>query len=92
MKKVGKYTYSKSSRKDKKLMTVVNGNKVVHFGNPKYEHFRDRTGIWKDLDHGDPDRKERYLKRSKAIKNKKGELTWKDPESPNYHSIRILWS
>ena len=29
--KVGKYVYEKSSRKDKKLMTKVNG-KTIHFG------------------------------------------------------------
>ena len=38
MKKIGKYTYEKSTRKDKKLMTVVDGKKV-HFGFPKMQHF-----------------------------------------------------
>ena len=31
MVKVGKYNYELSTKKDKKLMTVVNG-KVLHFG------------------------------------------------------------
>ena len=40
MKKIGKYTYEKSTRKDKKLMTVVDGKKV-HFGFPKMQQFKD---------------------------------------------------
>jgi len=88
--KVGNYIYSKSTRKDKKLMTKVD-NKMINFGSSKMEHFKDKKGIWKNKDHGDLKRRENYLKRSKGIKNKKGELTWKNPKSPNYHSIRILW-
>ena len=90
MVKIGKYDYQKSTRKDEKLSVVVD-NKIVHFGNPNYQHFKDKTGIWKELDHNDKKRRENYLKRSKGIKNKKGELTWKDPNSANYHAIRILW-
>ena len=55
------------------------------------QHFKDKTGIWKDKDHGDETRRKNYLTRSKGIKNKKGELTYKDPNSPNYHSRNILW-
>lgn len=90
MVKIGKYNYQKSNRKDKKLMTVVDGKKV-HFGNPNYQHFKDRTGIWKKLDHGDPKRRENYLTRTAGIKNKDGKLTKDIPSSPNYHARRILW-
>jgi hypothetical protein len=88
--KIGKYNYEKSTRKDKKLMTVVDGKKV-HFGNPSYQHFKDKTGIWKKLDHNDPERRKNYLSRASAIKNKQGQLTKDIPSSPNYHAIRILW-
>jgi len=88
--KIGKYIYEKSTRKDKKLMTIVDGKKV-HFGNPSYQHFKDKTGIWKKLDHGDPKRRKNYLSRSSGIKNKQGQLTKDIPSSPNYHAIRILW-
>tara|TARA_R100001079_G_C4336651_1_gene105272 strand:- start:37 stop:309 length:273 start_codon:yes stop_codon:yes gene_type:complete len=90
MKKVGKYTYEKSTRKNKKLMTIVDG-KPVHFGNPQYQHFKDKTGIWKSKDHLDPKRRERYLSRAKGIKLKDGSLAYKDPKQPNYHAVRILW-
>ena len=88
--KVGRYNYEKSTRKDKKLMTIVDGKKV-HFGNPKYQHFKDKTGIWKSKDHGDPARQKNYLSRAKGIKLKDGSLAWKNPKSPNYHAVRILW-
>lgn len=88
--KIGKYNYEKSTRKDKKLMTIVDGKKV-HFGNPNYQHFKDKTGIWKKLDHKDPERRKNYLNRASGIRNKEGQLTKDIPSSANYHAIRILW-
>ena len=88
--KIGKYEYQKSTRKDKKLMVKVN-NKTIHFGSAKMEQFKDKTNIWKDKNHLDEKRRTNYLNRSKGIKNKKGELTYNNPESANYHSRKILW-
>lgn len=90
MVQIGKYNYFKSSRRDKKLMTVVDG-KTIHFGTPSMEHFYDRTRIWRDLDHNDENRRYNYLTRSAGIKNGKGELTMNNPLSANYHSRKILW-
>lgn len=91
MVKIGKYNYEKSTRKGKKLMTIVNG-KTIHFGDSSMEQFKDKTGIWSKLNHGDKKRQKSYLARAKGIKLKNGSLAWKNPMSPNYHSIRILWS
>lgn len=90
MVKIGKYNYEKSTRKDKKLMTIVDGKKV-HFGNPSYQQYFDKTGIWKSLDHGDKERRKNYLSRASGIKDGQGNLTKNNPLSPNYHAIRILW-
>ena len=90
MVKVGRYEYKKSTRAGKKLMTTVQG-KTIHFGNSNCEHFKDKTGIWKSKDHGDPNRRKNYLATSKGIRDKEGKLTWKDPTSANYHAVRILW-
>lgn len=91
MVKIGKYNYELSDKKDKKLMVIVN-NKKIHFGQKGYEHFFDKTRLLnKSLNHKDEKRRERYLKRSKGIKDKKGNLTYKNPESANFHSIKILW-
>jgi hypothetical protein len=90
-KKVGNYTYEKSTAKGKKLMTTVKGKKV-HFGDKDMQHFKDKTGIWSSKDHGDKERRKNYLARSAKIKNKEGKLTKNDPTSSNWHARKILWS
>lgn len=90
MVKIGKYNYEKSNRKNKKLFTVVNG-KEVHFGDVRYQHFKDKTGIHKALDHNDEKRKKNYLTRTANQKDGKGNLTKNNPLSANYHARRILW-
>ena len=90
MVKIGKYNYELSTKKGKKLMTVVNG-KTIHFGDINMEHFNDKTNLLpKRLNHNDKTRRKNYLNRSAGIRSKK-RLTKDDPMSPNYHSRRILW-
>ena len=88
--RIGKYNYVKSPRKNKKLRTVVNGVNV-DFGDVRYQHFKDKTGIWSSLDHGDKQRRKKYLTRTSGIKDGQGKLTKDDPMSPNWHSRRVLW-
>ena len=57
--------------------------KLIHFGDSRYEDF---------TQHKDKERRKSYLKRAKGIKNKKGELTYKDKNSANYWSIKLLWN
>jgi hypothetical protein len=92
------YKIKKSTRKFKKYMVLVKGKsgrpKTIHFGDTRYQHFKDTTplALYKNLNHFDTKRRERYLKRAKGIKNKAGELTYKDRNSSNYYSVRFLWS
>jgi hypothetical protein len=92
---VGKYTYYRSTRKDKKLMTILPDGTVIHFGgDPRknIQHYFDKTGLLdKKLNHLDVKRRENYLNRSANIKNKQGKLTRNDPKSANYHARRVLW-
>jgi hypothetical protein len=91
MVKVGKYNYELSTRKDKKLMTIVDGV-PIHFGDKYSQNYEDRSHLLDDkYNHRDKVRRENYLKRAKGIKDKDGNLTYKDPKSANYHAIRILW-
>ena len=79
------YKPFKSTRKNKKFSVFImkDGKKrLIHFGDSRFEDF---------TQHGDKKRQKSYLARSKGIKNKKGELTWKDRTSPNYYSVRYLW-
>ena len=81
-----------STRKNKKYMVKVN-DKWIHFGDVRYAQFRDKTPLklYSVLDHKDKKRRENYLKRAKAIRNKHGELTYLDKNSPNYYSVKYLW-
>jgi len=89
-----KYEFKKSTRKTHKYMVKTPSGKWIHFGSAKMSQYKDTTGLglYSDKDHNDEKRRERYLKRAKAIKNKKGELTYDNPESSNYFSINYLWS
>ena len=81
-KKLGAKSLDYSKRKDKKYFVTLESGKKIHFVSTKYEDY---------LSHKDCDRREKYLKRAKAIKNKQGELTFENPESANYWSIYLLW-
>ena len=81
-KKLGAESLDYSTRKNSKYMAKLPGGKKVHFGSPKYEDF---------TIHKDKERRDKYLSRAMKIKNKKGELTYTNPESSNFWSINLLW-
>jgi len=58
------------------------GYKKIGFGHKDYEHYKDKLGHYKSLDHGDIERRKRYYARH-------GEATSKD--SAKYWSHSILW-
>jgi len=66
-----------STRKGKKYM-IWDGLKWIHFGSILYSDW---------TKHGDPVRRESYLKRASKIKG-----NWKEnPYSPNFLAINLLW-
>ena len=71
-------------------MVVVNGRRI-YFGQLPYGHYKDRTGIWDDLDHEDEKRRDAFRRRFEGMKLKDGTRAIDNPESPAYHSYRILW-
>ena len=80
------YKPFKSTVKNKKYSVYVIKNekkKLINFGDSRYEDF---------TQHKDEKRRKAYLTRAKGIKNKKGELTWKDKNTANYWSIKFLWN
>lgn len=85
--------FKESTRKNHKYMVKTPSKKWVHFGFKKMQQFRDSTGLglYSHLDHGDSKRRKSYLARAKGIKDKNGNLTWKNPESANYYSVKYLW-
>lgn len=84
--------FKKSKRENKKYMVMYN-NKWIHFGDKNYEHFFDSTPLklYSHLNHNDQKRKKSYLKRAMGIKDKHGNLTYLNKESPNYYSVKYLW-
>lgn len=89
------YKPFKSKAKNKKYSVYVQSEygkpKLIHFGDTRYQHYRDRFGAYTHLNHNDTDRRKRYLSRAKGIKNKKGELTYLNKNSPTYWSVKYLW-
>tara|TARA_R110001632_G_scaffold233129_1_gene376969 strand:+ start:17940 stop:18227 length:288 start_codon:yes stop_codon:yes gene_type:complete len=59
------------------------GYKKIGFGHKDYEDY---------TQHKDGKRRSSYLKRAKGIKNKEGNLTWKDKNTPNYWAVHYLWN
>ena len=83
---------SKSKTKKYNVYVKVNGKvKQISFGQKGMGQFKDKGGNYKSFDHGDKKRQASFLARAKGIKNKKGELTWKDKNTANYWAIRYLW-
>lgn len=70
-----------STRKNKKYM-VLYKNKWIHYGDSRFADF---------LDHQDLDRRHNYRRRASKIKDKEGNLTYKDKNSPNFWSYFTLW-
>ena len=81
-KKLGAESLDYSTRKNNKYMATLPGGKKVHFGSSKYPDY---------TIHKDKERRDKYLSRATKIKNKQGELTYNNPESSNYWSIKLLW-
>ena len=72
-KKLGAKSLDYSKTKNSKYFIELDDGKNVHFGNPCYQDY---------LIHGDEERRTKYLARARNIKNKSGELTYNNPESP----------
>ena len=77
--KLGAQSLDYSRRKNNKYMATL---PTLHFGSSNYPDY---------TIHKDKDRRDKYLASAKKIKNKQGELTYTNPESTNYWSVRLLW-
>jgi len=83
------YKPFKSKAKGKKFSVYVKANnskgyKTIHFGAKGYDDFRSGTAT--------AQQRKSYLARAKKIKNKLGQLTYKDKTTANYWAVRYLWN
>ena len=75
-----------SKAKNKKYSVYVKGSKgnprLIHFGDKRYEQYKDKIGHYKSKDHLDKKRRASYYSRH-------GNATSKD--TAKYWSHKILW-
>jgi len=74
-----------STAKNKKYSVYVRKNNkkaLIHFGDSRYEQYKDKLGNYSNLDHGDKKRRDLYYKRH-------GDTS--DKNTAKYWSHRILW-
>ena len=81
-KELGAQSLEYSTRKNSKYVVTLDNGKQIHFGSPNYQDF---------LIHKDKTRQDNYLKRATKIRNKKGELTYQNPETSNFWAVNLLW-
>ena len=94
MKLKGKeYDVKRSTKPDKKLMTMCNG-KLIHFGQRGAKSWGNAplaSLLPESEKHYDEDKRRRYLARATKIKKKGGTLAIDDNCSPNWWSVYGLW-
>ena len=85
--------FKKSTRKHKKYSVITPSGRTVHFGDTRYQHYKDRTGLddYSHMNHLDKKRRKSYRQRSMGIRDGMGGLTYLNPESANYYSYNYLW-
>lgn len=83
MKELYKPFISKSKNKKYSLYVVKNGKtKLIHFGDKRHQHYKDKLKNYSHLNHNDKNRLKRYYQRFKKTKDKNSALFW---------SNKILW-
>tara|TARA_R110000796_G_scaffold219118_3_gene335156 strand:- start:1225 stop:1506 length:282 start_codon:yes stop_codon:yes gene_type:complete len=71
---------SKAKNKSYSVYVMKDGKtKLINFGDSRYEVY---------YQHKDKQRQKSYLARAKGIRDKNGNLTWKDKNTANYWSVK----
>ena len=74
--------------KNKKYSVYVYDNngklKLIHFGDIRYQHYKDQIGLYSYLDHNDKKRRNLY-----RIRHKNDHI--EDPSYPGFWSYNFLW-
>ena len=74
---------SKAKHKKYSVYVMRDGKrKLIHFGDSRYQHFRDTLGHYSDLDHNDQRRRELWYARHGRTS---------DRSSARYWAARVLW-
>lgn len=65
--------------------------KTIRFGHRDYQHYYDKLGDWKKLNHLDEKRRQKYRKRHSRIKTKDNKRAIDKIFSPAWFSYNFLW-
>lgn len=76
---------------NKKYGAINPDGTITYFGDKRYQQYHDKIGFYSNLDHNDKQRREKYRKRVRGIKNKQGKYTYKIPFTANWYSYHYLW-
>ena len=79
------YKPFKSKAKNKKYSVYVKQNsktKLIHFGDKRYKHYKDKIGLYSHLDHNNEKKKKSYHSRFEPTNDK---------NIAKYWSHKILW-
>lgn len=79
--KYGATAFGKSKAKNKKYFVIYN-NKIINFGDARYEDYTTT---------GDKVKRSNYRKRASKIKNKYGQYTFSNKNYPNFWAYHLLW-
>ena len=80
------YKPFKSTAKNKKYSVYVKDNsktKLIHFGDKRYKHFKDKIGEYSHLDHNDKSKRKSYHSRFGPTND--------NNNIAKYWSHKILW-
>jgi hypothetical protein len=75
----------------KKYDVFSGGKKIASFGDSRYEHYRDRIGLWSRLNHGDEKRRKAYMSRHHPGQTREEALRTTPKTSAKYFSTKYLW-
>ena len=81
----------------KKYTAILPDGKRVHFGDKRYEHYKDTVpkskggGLWSRKNHNDKERRQRYRTRHGALRCKDGRRCIAVRYSPAWFSWHFLW-
>lgn len=85
--------FQKSKVKNKKYSVKSPSGRTINFGDTRYQHYKDATGLglYSHLDHKDPERRKKYRERHSKILLKDGTPAYKNKEQAAYYSYYYLW-
>lgn len=77
------FKYTGKANKKYSVYVIKDGKKkLIHFGDNRYGQFKDKLGVYSNLNHGDKKRKDNYYSRHGKTNDKNTALYWAN---------KILW-